>query len=268
MKWGGWEEALTIETEATSMGQFSHMPVHCSPARTSRSSCLMWGWKYTAGAAACLWWAWVRVSWCLCTNRNCVTAGLCVLTSHLPHPQHWSRNLCCALYEVTVSTVTRWSFSPAVTSSACPCTRACTHYTDTQAHQRGLGQITCREVPIVHDSWPHLPTVAIIPGTFVKEQRLVCFAVGPENSASLLQILLCLYLVLSLAHSFWLNKVSSFPVSWSLITRAWRLFASRLCMEWKEEHIGGGLAILEMFPHFYHTRGKLSSVQRGPRFSF
>lgn len=166
MKWGGWEEALTIDTEATSMGQFSHMPVHCSPARTSRSSCLMWGWKYTAGAAACLWWAWVRVSWCLCTNRNCVTAGLCVLTSHLPHPQHWSRNLCCALYEVTVSTVTRWSFSPAVTSSACPCTRACTHYTDTQAHQRGLGQITCREVPIVHDSWPHLPTVAIIPGTF------------------------------------------------------------------------------------------------------
>lgn len=39
-----------------------------------------------------------------------------------------------------------------------------------------------------------------------------------ENSARLLQILL--YLVLSLAHSFWLNKVSSFPVSWSLITRA------------------------------------------------
>lgn len=40
---------------------------------------------------------------------------------------------------------------------------------------------------------------------------------GTGNSARLLQVLL--YLVLSLAHSFWLNKVSCFPAARSLITR-------------------------------------------------
>lgn len=107
--------------------------------------------------------------------------------------------------------------------------------------------------------------VGCFPDSFQRtEVDVLCC--GPKNSARLLQILL--YRVRSLAHSFRLNKVSSFPVSWSLITRAWGLLAPRLCMEWKEERREGGLVILEMFPDFYHTRGNPSSVQRELRFSF
>lgn len=59
--------------------------------------------------------------------------------------------------------------------------------------------------------------VGCFPDTFQRtEVGVLCSEA--KNSAKLLQILF--YLVLSLAHSFWLNKVSSFPVPWSLITRA------------------------------------------------
>lgn len=55
------------------------------------------------------------------------------------------------------------------------------------------------------------------PDTFQRTEAGALFSEA-KNSAKPLQILF--YLVLSLAHSFWLNKVSSFPVPWSLITRA------------------------------------------------
>lgn len=83
-----------------------------------------------------------------------------------------------------------------------------------------------------------------------KVGELCCWA---ENSTRLLQILL--YLVLSLAHSFWLNKVSSFPVSWSLITSL-RAFCFE-ALDWpKEGHLERGLVVLEIFSSFLSYSGK------------
>lgn len=81
--------------------------------------------------------------------------------------------------------------------------------------------------------------VGCFPDSFQRTEvgELCC---GAENSARLLQILL--YLVLSLAHSFWLNKVSSFPVSWSLI-RSLRAFCFE-ALDWlKEGHLERGLVV-------------------------
>lgn len=83
--------------------------------------------------------------------------------SPLTHPQYWrwvskgfqrvkaagylSSVLC---MRSPVSTVTQWSFSPDVTSSVCPCTYACAHYTTTQTHKllsMGLASLPVEKCP-------------------------------------------------------------------------------------------------------------------------
>lgn len=68
-----------------------------------------------------------------------------------------------------------------------------------------------------------------------------------------------------LAHSFWLNKVSSFLVSWSLITSL-RAFCFE-ALDWpKEGHSERGLVVLEIFPIFITLRENHPVCREGSGF--